>query len=522
MPSCLTKWFAESRSPSASQSLSPPSPPRARMTSPPATLPPRAKSGLAKLRNRVASWARAPRNELKKPPNNANRRDVPPPRNAVANATAILLARRPIRRAARPVPEITRRSNHTAVAAIALTAVYSIGAHAYSDEAARQFKSGSSAFQAGNYETALDAFQAAVAGGMSGPAVHFNIGVASFRLGRYSQAESAFQEVARTPAMAGLAYYNLGLVAVRKGDTEAATRWFSMVEQTTADERLRDLAATQLGELAPPPPDRNWLGYAAAAAGYDDNVALVSNSDVLGISGTEDSFIEAQLAISAPLAQPWRVDAGLSYIDYQDLDSFDQLGLNGGGRYRWNIGDWTHVAGLQLAYTMLDGEGFESRRTLLLQTTTHVLGDSRLRLRYRYNDIDGLDEFSGLSGRRHEAGARVTWTRATWDFGAEYQLEVGDYDDASLSATRQRLGVELQRSFSAGWAVMLEASQRHSDYDLASNGSEDRTELALSISKTMGDRWRVIVRHAYTNNSADVAEFDYRGNRISAGFEAMM
>jgi hypothetical protein len=357
---------------------------------------------------------------------------------------------------------------------------------------------------------------------MSGPAVHFNIGVAAFRLGRYSQAESAFKEVARTPAMAGLAHYNLGLVAARQGDDKAATRWFSMVEQTTADERLRDLAAAQLDDLTPPPPDRNWLGYASVGAGYDDNVALVSNSEVLGISGTEDSFAEAQLAISAPLTQPWRFDASLSHVDYQDLDSFDQLGVNGGGRYRWELGDWKHDAGLQLGYSMLDGEGFEHRRTLLLQTTTHVLGDARLRLRYRFNDIDGLGDFDGLSGQRHEAGARITWARPLWDFGAEYQFDIGDYDDSTLSATRHRLSGELHRSFSAGWAVMLEASLRHSDYDLASNGSEDRTELGLSISKTLGDRWRVIVRHAYTENSADVSEFDYRGNRISAGFEAVM
>lgn len=357
---------------------------------------------------------------------------------------------------------------------------------------------------------------------MSGPAVHFNIGVAAFRLGRYSEAESAFKEVARTPTMAGLAYYNLGLVAARQGDTSAATRWFLMVEQATEDERLRGLAATQLGELAPPPPDRNWLAYASLGAGYDDNVALVSSADVLGISGTADSFAEAQLAISAPLSQPWRFDAGLSYVDYQDLDSFDQLGVNGGGRYRWESGDWKHDVGLQLTYTTLDGEGFENRRTLLLQTTTQVLDDARLRVRYRFNDIDGMNEFSGLTGRRHDAAARITWARQSWDFGAEYQFDVGDYDDSTLSATRQRLSVEIEHTFSAGWAVSFEASQRHSDYDLASNGSEDRTELSLSLSKTFSDRWRLILRHAYTDNAADESEFDYRGNRFSAGFEATM
>ena len=416
-----------------------------------------------------------------------------------------------------------------AIAAITWVSISSISslvcpttAQAHADEAARQFQSGSREFQAGNYEAALAAFHAAVGAGMTGPAVHFNIGVASFRLGRYSQAESAFKEVARTPAMAGLAYYNLGLVASRQGDNNMAVQYFSRVGQATDDDRLRNLAAAQLGELATRAPDRNWLAYAAVGAGYDDNVALVSNSDVLGISGTADMFAEAQLAFSAPLTGPWRFDAGLSHVDYQDLDSFDQLGVNGGGRYRWDGGEWKHEAGLQLSYTLLDGDGFENRRTLMFQTTTHVLGDARLRLRYRFNDIDGLNEFEGLSGTRHEAGARVTWARPEWDFAADYHFDIGDYDDASQSATRHRLGAEIQHSFANDWAVMVEASIRHSDYDLASNGSEDRTELGLSISKTLGARWRVIVRHAYTDNSADDSEFDYRGNRISAGFEAMM
>lgn len=357
---------------------------------------------------------------------------------------------------------------------------------------------------------------------MSGPAIHFNIGVASYRLGRYAEAENAFREVARTPAMAGLAYYNLGLVALGQHNTKAAVRWFSMVDETTADERLRDLAATQLAELAPPLPDRNWLGYASLGAGYDDNVALVSNSNVLGISGTEDGFAEAQLAFSAPLSEPWRFDAGLSYVDYQDLDSFDQLGLNGGARYRWEVGDWMHDAGLQLTYTTLDGEGFENRRTLLLQTTRHVLGDARLRLRYRYNDIEGLNDFKGLSGRRHEADARLSWSRTNWDFGADYQFDIGDYDDSTLSATRHRVSFEVERSLDNGWAVTFEGSFRHSDYDQAGNGTEDRTEAALSISRSINDRWRVIVRDAYTDNSADLPEFNYQGNRITAGFEAIM
>jgi tetratricopeptide (TPR) repeat protein len=399
-------------------------------------------------------------------------------------------------------------------------ALAATSARAHSDEAARLFKSGNSAFQAGKYAEALNAFEAALGAGLTGPAIHFNIGVSSFRLGSYARAKVAFAEVARTPAMAGLAYYNLGLVARQLNDSADAIRWFSKVEQATADASLRQLAASRLAELAAPSSDRNWLGYASFAAGYDDNVALISNSEVLGISGTEDLFAELQLAFSTPLDQPWRLDGGLALIDYRDLNAFDQLGLQGGGRYRWDFGQWQNDVGLQLGYTTLDGKGFETRRTLSMQAGTELPAGARVRARYRFHDISGLNEFSELSGQRHEASARITWTRDAWELGAELQFDVGDYDDNSLSARRRQLRFGVQRVFVTDWTLLCELSQLHSNYDAESVGAEDRTELALTLSKTLTALWRLVIRHAYSENDADQRAFDYRGNRISVGVEA--
>jgi tetratricopeptide (TPR) repeat protein len=414
------------------------------------------------------------------------------------------------------------RSWPPAITAIAALLVCNVSAHAASAEAARQFQSGNSAFQAQDYAKALEAFEAALAAGQSGPAVHFNIGVAAFRLGDYLRAQAAFEQVARTPAMAALAHYNQGLVALGRGDSDDAIEWFTRAERETSDERLRSLASAQLTDLLPQPPVRNWVGYGALGAGYDDNVALINNSDVLGISGKEDSFAELQLALSAPLARPWRLDGGLSFVDYQDLDSFDQLSVYGGGHYRVAVGDWMNQVGLQLAYTTLDGEGFENRRTLALQTSSDLSADWKLRARYRFNDIDGLNEFTGVSGHRHEASARMLWAREPWDVGIEYQVDISDYDDATLSATRHQLGVDLQRPLFGGWTVMLEASRRHSRYDDASNGSEDRTQFALGVAKILTAQWRLVIRYAHTDNDADRADYNYGANRISAGVEATM
>lgn len=357
---------------------------------------------------------------------------------------------------------------------------------------------------------------------MSGPAVHFNIGVASFRLGRYDRAEAAFRRVAETPAMAALAHYNLGLVALRSGDRVAAERWFSLAERAASDERLRTLATTQLAELSPVAAERGWLGYGLITAGYDDNVALISAADVLGVSGTDDGFAEVQLAISAPLAGAWRFDAGALLVKYGELQQFDQLAAHGAGRYSFEVDRWSNEIGVELAHTMLDGEGFERRYALRLQGETPLPAGWRLRLRYRFNEIDGLDEFEGLSGRRHEAGARLRWQRQPWTVGIGYQLENNDYEDDSLAAQRHQLVADVQRTLGNGWTVSLQAVRLNSDYDDADTGSEERSEVALEVAKALNGRWRVVARYGYADNEADLPEFTYRRQRVSAGFEVTM
>lgn len=375
------------------------------------------------------------------------------------------------------------------------------------------------AFEAQNYAAALDAFEAALNAKLQGPAVHYNIGVAAYRLGRYARARSAFLEVARTPSMAALAHYNLGLIELRREDTRAATKWFERIASDTDDERLRALAATQLAALPPPPP-RNWVGYAALSAGYDDNVALVSNPNVLGVSGTGDAFAESQLAVSAPLEKAWQFDAGAVFLKYQDLHNFDQMAVQSGGRYRLNVGRWANELGAQLAYSSLDGRGLENRQMLVLQTSTELYGDWRLRGRYRFSNINGLNDFTGIGGYRHEASTRLEWEHEPWNIGAAYQFDKSNLRDESLSATRHQLAISAARTIAQTWLLGCEITQRHSSYDIS--GKESRTEFNLTVEKALGTHWRLAVRYVYTDNEADLSDFNYRGNRISAGVQAFM
>jgi tetratricopeptide (TPR) repeat protein len=405
-----------------------------------------------------------------------------------------------------------------ALAALLLAFLLPVTARAYSPEAVQAFETGKQAFAAQDYAAALDAFEVAAAAGMTGPVVQFNIGVCAYRVGQWSRAAAAFSETARTPAMASLAHYNLGLVAVAEHREDAAAKWFALTQREASDERLQALATEQLARL-PRRVERNWYAYGSLAAGYDDNVALVSGGDVLGVSNTEDAFTELQLAFAAPLTGSWRFDGGLVMLDYQDLDSFDQLSVNAGARYRLPVGDWNGEAGVQLAYSTLDSEGFQSKAMLILQATRSLTEEWRLRVRYRFSDIDGLDGFEGLDGTRHELGVRGTWRRGRWDVTVQYRYDTTDYQEERLSFDRHQLLIDAQRDLDENWSVEAVLSFDRSSYDTADNSAEDRAEVELAVSRSFGRRWRAVMRYAYADNRAELPEFDYQRNRISAGVE---
>lgn len=405
-------------------------------------------------------------------------------------------------------------------AALLIAVLFAPAVDAGSTPAPEQFQIGKQAFEAGNYLAALESFEAAVAAGMSGPAVHFNIGVSAYRLGRLSRAETAFLEVARTPQMVALAHYNLGLVALRAGKAADARHWFAMSEQESGDQRLRALASAQLSDRSRQP-QRTWSGYAAFAVGYDDNVALISEADVLDVSNTGDSFAELQLSANTWIAQQWRLDANLGVLDYQDLNDFDQISASAAARYRRRVIGWNGEVILQGAYSTLGGDAFQAKRMLALQASKSLPGDWRVRTRYRFSLIDGLGSFDDLDGQRHEIDARAAWGRGAWDFDIEYSFDSSDYSNKALSLSRHAIAINVQRAFKDIWILQAQLARDLTRYD-AGSSDEDRNEWELAVSRVLSRRWRVVVRYGYANNAAQRPEFDYRRNRISAGVEATL
>jgi tetratricopeptide (TPR) repeat protein len=401
----------------------------------------------------------------------------------------------------------------------ALLLLIPLASFAQSRSADELFAAGRAAFERQDFASALVSFEAALAARMQGPAVHYNIGVAAFRLQRYDRARSAFEHVAQTPAMAALAHYNLGLIARAEGNESLARDMFTRVRAETQDARLQSLAAKQLGEqnqIAP----FVWGAFAASGLGYDDNVTLTANGNAIGIARESDFYADTQLVGSLSFDSGWRVDGDLSFLNYADLDEFDQWGLGLSGRYRFALQEWTADAGAQLSAAWLDGAAFEQRQSLFMQATRSLNDAWLVRGRMRLSNIDGASEYPGYDGMRHEASVRLNRDSADWMMSFAYLFEISDYDSAALSAVRHMLLADARRIVTSVWSLRGTVSYRLSDYDAQEVGNENRVELTLGAERTLTERWNLVLQYLFTDNRASVRDYDYRRNRLFAGVEA--
>lgn len=395
-----------------------------------------------------------------------------------------------------------------------LCLVFSIAALAQSRDAAGLFADGRAAFERKDYAAALTAFESAVAAGLDGPAVHYNIGVAAFRLQRFERAHEAFEQVTRTPSMAALAHYNLGLIARARSDQEAARTHFARAYAETQDERLRELAGAQLGPATPA--KLIWALFGSSGIGYDDNVTLSAGGTEIGIAKESDVYGDTLLAGTVVLGNGWRVDGDFTHLNYAELDDYDQLGINIGARYRFQMSDWRTDVGAEFGTTWLDGHVLERRQQLLAQATRALTAEWSVRARYRLGFVDA--EFSGLDGQRHELSARFTYTRPVWGSNVGYRFERNNYESAALSAKRHYVFADAYRSITGLWTARGSVSLRRGEYDAA--GSDDRVELTAAGERLLNDRFTLVMQYSITDNDADTASLDYRRSRLFVGVEA--
>ncbi len=410
-----------------------------------------------------------------------------------------------------------------------------IGALAGATASAGPFEEGVAAFQQGHYAQALESFETARQAGLDEARLDYNLGSTYYRLGRLDAARQAFLRAARSNGFSALSHYNLGLIALRQDRPEQAGDWFRRALGETDDPRIRRLCRIALGRIGgtddAPRPGTDWTGFASIDLGYDDNVTLQPDTQLLTASRQDDSFVDVYAFVDRRLpARDWRVDASLFVQKYASLSRFDTLSLDLGigldHRYGWGFAGHTE---LSTGLTMLDDRGFTATTTLATRGTRRLPGDGRLRLAYELAQIDALDPRYGyLTGRRQRLEIRPRWR---WPnglrLGLGYRYEINDRKDrptplfTSFSARRHRLRIDasmrLGRRYELAASTYYRAS-RYRDPNRTNTGgeitrSEGRWRLRLSLTRRLSSGRELGLSVQHTRNDSNIARYAYENNQ---------
>jgi hypothetical protein len=334
---------------------------------------------------------------------------------------------------------------------VLLTAAYALLMFAHSAlavpvEASALFADAERAFDAGQFREALTLFKAAREAGSAGPASYYNIGVCQYRLRDYRDAEDTFALIAaRFPAWRELAEYNRGLALHAAGLTAKARVAFERAS-VSADQKIAGLARAQLLKLDAQitvAPSR-WQGYLAGGVGYDDNVALVDQTNLVGGQSQSSPLVEALGVVTYTFAAPLHIDASGYSVRYADADEFDQNAVRLALAVDRTFEPWFLSVGPTLGHTTLDGDGFEQLVGADLRLRRALSDDWLFETRVVYDAVEAADErFAYVEGSRRQlrlAAQRSSKARVRLGF----DLEHNDRADPGVSPSRQRWSVSYQ------------------------------------------------------------------------------
>ncbi len=428
-----------------------------------------------------------------------------------------------------------------ALAVMLVLVIPAVPALAQGTDAAHNFLRGNTAFKAGDYQRAANAFKRARQAGMAGPAVSYNLGVSYFRLGDYRQAAAAFRETARYRTMRALAHYNLGLVSLRQGDEAQAQVWFTQTFDDAHDTKLKELAARRLNMLSRRSAEKRsrWLSMLSADIGHDDNVTLKNNS-LAGASGKSDIFSEffayTQGVLSGAARDGILLKASVYRLQYNAQTAFDMTLLNAGLYKTLPLTGWRSETGLYVTNATLGGSNYLRSYNLSFDVRRQLTAGPELRVRVRYHRFTTpRSVYDYLSGHSEDlrAGARWAWPggrvlRAYYQLGINTRnnlMGINTFSD--FSPTRHTVHASYSWPISAAWTFegMLEyrTSRYAHDYVLTSGArvqrTDDRTRAGVQLTRTLAGNTDLVLNYNYTRNSSTLNAYSYTGNIFTAGVQ---
>ncbi len=373
------------------------------------------------------------------------------------------------------------------------------------------FDNGIEAFNRGDYEAALKAFEQARREGRNDDRLWYNLGSTLYRLGDYHGAGAAFARIPADSSLWQAARYNLGLVAEKLGRRDEARRHYREARSVDRDNGIGLLAARQLAALDQAQTHRAGSAFLRLSLGNDDNV----NFAPLGIGSSRseqfvDLFASGRYFLSGGYRHGWALDGRATLTDYTGGKTFDYSeAVLGVSHYR-PLGDWRSRLGIEVTKSNYGGSAYQTIGSGLAEVTLPLAERKRFRLSLRYDGIQSDNSaYDYLKGSRARLGAMLYRFLPADFWRVEYRLELNHRKDlsvASYSPTRNELRGRYQRNLSGDWVLDGRLAWRHSSYPQAVIGKrkDDRYRVGLELVRKLRKRTRLRLGYEHTSNRSNI------------------
>lgn len=409
------------------------------------------------------------------------------------------------------------------------------------------YEEGVVAFQSGDYQSAVQAFESARQEGMQSATLHYNLGASYYRLGLYEASAREFIQIRADGKWGALAEYNLGLLAERQGNRAQAIQHYQQAYRNADSDRVKALALAKLDSFSSiletkSAHSKRWNFYLSAAGGYDDNPALTELDQTEAAADDSDTFIEALGVMSGYLygnrQDGVRVNAGFYNRTYSDVSAFDVTGLYGGFYRDRQYGSWQGVYGLIADAYWVDGDSYTHSAGLHAQAS-RPLAIGELELQNQLSFIDAANTYGYLEGIRNRA--TISWLLGheglRWKLG--YTNEYNDRDDInsdlsfeSVSPVRHTLFGQMDHQISPRLTGTARAEYRDTRYRNANmvqddqgnplrlTRSEERLEMSLQARYSLHQTFGVFAEYRYVDNDSNIVRYAYESNQLMLGMDA--
>jgi tetratricopeptide (TPR) repeat protein len=406
---------------------------------------------------------------------------------------------------------------------------------------------GVDAFNARQYERALELFSAAYDAGIRTPTLRYNLGIVYLRLARYDESLEHLREVEDDPTWGALAHYNMGLIEERRGHISLALSHYRLARERAETPRVRQLVTAKLQVLTASTTreadDEAWRGIISAGSGMDDNVLLLGDDSLAPATSEDDYYVEARAAASRYLRgnfdDGWRLGLGAYYRAYNELDDFNFGAANAGLFHVSMLDAWHLQVGGKAELQFAGGEQF-STAGILGAEATRMFRSWVLRVRDDLSMIEGGSSYAFLSGWQNRTGVDLTRRSRNGRLRFGYELELNDRDDLALgdeyfsySPMRHKVFADARLELFAQFRVdahLEYRASRYADANVQANADgsvttakrdEDRLAGTLRLEYEFIPSWDVFSEFFYANNDSNFDRYTYDNSQVMIGLERL-